>query len=449
MATIKLTDKAVAAAKAPPGKRLELWDEQTPGLCLRVSDSGKKVWVWRYRTLDGRQPRLTLGDYSAKHGLRWARDEIEDLRVVVRRGADPAADRKKAKASARSEKIRTFDDLADAYLAACKSGEWKPKNKKKRDSTLKDETGILKRHIRPALGALRLEDVTRPTIRKLLRSMLERGINAQTNKVHAIIRQCFAYAMSEERVASNPALGISAPAEQKARVRVLSDAELKTLWAALIDTAGLLQPAKDGEKPAPVGVTRPVRIALQLATLLLVRRGEVAGMRVDELDLPQATWLIPGERMKGGLPHLVPLPPQAITLINEALSLRTDKKGPCVFPSPRSVEKSVLGNSVTHAMKEITTALDIEGVAPHDLRRTASTLMTSERLRITPFIRSKVLAHRGDTGGGAAVSMLHYDANDYATEKRRALEAWEALLMEIVTGKPRASNIQSLKGAVA
>ncbi|MDB5463005.1 MAG: hypothetical protein JWP23_1394, partial [Phenylobacterium sp.] len=60
MTTLRLTDKTITAARAKKGERLELWDVQTPGLCLRVSDSGKRVWIYRYRTLDGRQPRLSL-----------------------------------------------------------------------------------------------------------------------------------------------------------------------------------------------------------------------------------------------------------------------------------------------------------------------------------------------------------------------------------------------------
>src|ERR1700722_8796278 len=117
MRTINLTDRAAAGAKAPKGGgRRELWDKRVGGLCLRVSPKGK-VWVVRYRTDDGRQPRMILGDYTDRQGLRWAREQAEDVRSAVRRGDDPAADRKAARAAARAQPIRTFEDLADAYLA--------------------------------------------------------------------------------------------------------------------------------------------------------------------------------------------------------------------------------------------------------------------------------------------------------------------------------------------
>jgi integrase len=455
MPTLRLTDKSVTAARAKKGERLELWDEQTPGLCLRVSDSGKKVWVYRYRTLDGRQPRLTLGDYSIKHGLKWAREEVEELRVQVRKGHDPAGARKRAKREALSQPLRTFNDLADAYVAACEKGHWKPRKKQKRTSTIEGERGVLRRNVRPVIGEDRLEDIDRAAIKKLLNDMLDRGIGAQTNKTHAVIRQVFAYAIGgPERLTVNPAASIEKPATETPRSRVLTDAEMKTLWTTLVRYPNELRlPAKTGEAEGRrLSVGRPMRIALQLAALLLVRRSEVAGMRTVELDLAQGLWLIPGERMKSGKAHLVPLPTRAVDLIKEALILaKAGAKEPPehVFLSPRGDDRPFRPDSVTHAMVGLCAALRIAPAAPHDLRRTASTALTSERLGVSPFIRSKILAHGNDAGGGAAVSSTHYDANAYVTEKRRALEAWEGLLLEIVGERQRPSNLRSLRGGGA
>lgn len=453
MPTVKLTDKAVTAAKAEKGARLELWDETTPGLCLRVTDQGKRVWIWRYRALDGRQPRLTLADYSTQHGLKWAREQVEELRVRVRKGEDPAGELRRARVAAKLQPLRTFNELADAYLEACERGHWKPRRKQKRPRTLSDERSILKRNVRPKLGELRVEDVDRRAIRKLLNDMLDRGIGAQTNRTHAVIRQVLAYAVAEERIAANPAVGIDKPAVEKPRSRVLSDDELGRLWGVLEEWPDDARaPMVDGEGRR-LYVGRALRIAIELAALLLVRRNEVAGMTTAELNLAQATWLVPAERMKGGQPHLVPLPPKALELVNEALELAKARRATMtaddprarandfpVFPSPRDPSKPIRPDSVTHAMAAACALVGIEGAGPHDLRRTGSTAMTSERLGIAPFIRSRVLSHQGDTGGGAAVSMTHYDVNTYAAEKRRALEAWEGLLLRVVGTGRRAGS---------
>jgi len=197
-----------------------------------------------------------------------------------------------------------------------------------------------------------------------------------------------------------------------------------------------------------VTVARPMRIALQLATLLLQRRAEVAGMAISELNLEEAFWLIPGERMKSGKPHLVPLPPRAVQLIKEAMILaKTGRKEqpPWVFVARRVTLQPFRPDSLTHAMAELTLALGIDNASPHDLRRTGATAMTSERLGISPFIRSKVLGHSSDAGGGAAVTAAHYDANQYVAEKRRAIEAWADLVLEIVGDQARTPNVTTLR----
>ena len=58
-----------------------------------------------------------------------------------------------------------------------------------------------------------------------------------------------------------------------------------------------------------------------------------------------------------------------------------------------------------------------------------------------------MLGHAGDTGGAAAVTGQHYDLNDYLVEKRRALDAWAALLRAIVDAKERPDNVVALAQA--
>jgi integrase len=453
MPTLKLTDRAVAAASAPKGRRVELWDEATPGLCVRVNEKGGKVFVLRYRTDDGRQPRHKLGEYSPSFGVAEARRAAEKLRVQIRDGADPAGERKRRRHEARSEPIKTFNELADTFLAASESGAWRPRGKKKRERTIADETGILGRHIRPAIGALRLEEVDRNTIRNFLRAMAAKGIGAQVNRAHAVTRQVLAYGVAEERLASNPAAGLAPVAHEKPRNRVLTDAELRALWAALKAPAGLKKPVRKGAaERKQIYVGRPLAIAVQLCVLLLQRRNEVAGMTVEELDLETGVWTIPADRMKGGRPHVVPLPGEAVKLINEALELAKAgrKKAPAVvFPSSRDAEKSIRPDSVTHVMRDAMAALDLPNASPHDLRRTGATALVGERLGFAPFIVSRVLAHSSDMGGAAAVTLAHYALHDFGGEKRRALEAWEKLLLEVVGERPRASNIRDLRRARA
>ena len=444
MAKEMLTDRAVAAFKAAEGQRLEIWDARQAGLCLRVTDKGVKTWVYRYRATDGRQPRFTIGKLPAV-SLKDARDRAADLARDVAKGGDPATARRKARVAA-SGPLRTFDDLADLFEQRCASGEWMPKGKHKRPSTLETEKLVLKLHIRPVLGKMPYTAITKADVRALLRKMTARGIGAQANRTHALIRQVFNFAISEELVAVNPVAGVLAPATNNARSRIWTDAELKALWAALTDYANIYD-----EKQKRVALTEIMALALKLTAVLGQRRQEISGMEVGELDLEARIWTIRAERMKGNRPHVVPLPDAAVELIREAMAVTNrgrNSQSDYVFRTTWEKEKAIEPASVSRAMLRVTRALNIKNATVHDLRRTMSSTMTSERLKVSHFIRSEVIAH-ATSGGGAAVSMQNYDVNGYVSEKREALERWSKLLMIIVGEQAAPSNVTPIREAVA
>ena len=448
MPATKLTTRFCDSARPAGGKQVAFPDLDVRGLELRVSGDGRKSWSYRYRTHEGRQARLALGVYPATD-LAAARAFARRTEVAVAGGGDPAAEKRAGKSRAKTQPMKTFDELADAYLAACDAGEWKPKGRLQRQRTRDDNRVTLTRYIRPELGKLRIEEIGRPTVKALLRAMVAKGIAAQTNKAHAVVRQVYAFAIAEERVTVNPATGFAPFADQAERTRVLTEEELRRVWKGFADPAHLGRP-REGAAPQ-VYVGRPLGIALQLCALLLQRRAEVIGMRIAELDLEAAVWLLPAERMKGGRPHVVPLPPRAVHLIREAMALRpkpTERddgepsEQPFVFPSPRDATVAVRGDSLTHAMAAVRAGVGVEGVTVHDLRRTGATMLTSERLRVRRFVVSKVLAHSAQEG--AAVTAV-YDRNEYLPDKRRALEAWEGLLLEIVGERSAALAVVDMR----
>lgn len=430
-------------AKVQPGERREVWDTDVKGLCLRTSATGVQTWVYRYR-IRGRQPRYTIGRFDVIN-LAEARKRARALQVQIDEGKDPSAERRQARAEDAAP-LRTFNDLADLYLQHCADGDWRPMGKAKRQRTLDDERAILQRHVRPALGRLGFAEVSRQDVKGFLRKMAKKGIGAQTNRAHAVTRQVYAFGIAEDLVTVNPATGFPLLAEEKPRVRIYRDDELAALWGVLTDPSEVVDAVGD-----PVRVGEAVRIAIKLAMMLGQRRNEIAGMAVPELDLTAKTWLIPAERMKGGRAHMVPLSDEAITLIERALAIAsTDASEPAVyvFPTRLHQDRAILPNSLTRALRKFTGALKIEGATFHDIRRTVSTNLTSERIGVSPFIRSKVLGHQ-DAGGGAVVSSTVYDSNTYLAEKRRALGAWTGLLLEIVGERRRLSNVTDMRGAAA
>ena len=458
MARKRLTDRFVASCRAEEGQRVEFWDEDARGLCLRVSGA-TKTWIYRYRRADGTQPRVTIGRYVAPDQalafgdgdgraltVAGARAEARRLRGLLDQQRDPATERQQARAEAKAQPLKTLDDLSAAYFAACESGEYRPRKKVKRATTLKGERWLYDKHLKPTLGDLRIEAVGREQIRGRLRALVAAGHGVTANRARALLRQMFAWAAQEGRVTSNPAAELAAPVEERPRERVLTDDEIRHLWSALESIEGLRVPAAAGDPQGdPVTVSRAVRIALQLSLLTGQRRGEIAAMRVDQIDFDRAIWMLPPEATKAGRAHAVPLTPWAIDLLREALALRSrptvdgeSVDSPFVFPGKRTPLTQPIGASaISQAVRDLRVALKIADITPHDARRTVATGMAM--LGISPLVISKLLNHAPTAAAGALITQTVYIRHDFAEEKRKALEVWEHHLRSVLEEGSRAA----------
>jgi len=458
-----LTDRFCESAK--PGRDTETGealqvaypDAKVRGLELRVSPQLRRVWSFRYRVKDGRQRRLTLGIYPAMD-LATARERAIQTLAQITEGKDPAVEKRREAEAAKLEPIKTVGDLAARYFTECEEKRWKPKGRPKRASTIEDERRIYRVHIEPVWKTTSIDEIDRRTIRELLRSIANKGFGIRANRAHALVRQMLAFAVAEERLEFNPAIGLAKIAEETKRERVLSDEEVKALWTALKDPSDLKWPPESPRSGETIYLSRRMAIVIQLALLTLQRRSEIAGMRMAELDLDQGTWFLPAERCKSGRPHMVALSPAVVMLIKEAVKLcqddldSDDADAPpppvdYIFPGNHSSKKPLRGDSVTHSFAAVVKALGWkERTTIHDLRRTGSTALTSERIGVSHFIRSQILGH-ANAGGGAQVSADHYDRNTYLKEKRAGLVAWANLLLSIVGDVPRTSNVHDLHPA--
>ena len=429
MASVRFTDKFVASATAPSGARIDFSDEHPlgAGLILRVSGSGSKSWVIRYRTDTGQQRRLALGGYPSL-SLTEARKRAAAARLQAHDGFDPAGEKIRRKAEARAEPMKTVSDLGEVYFLAVTNGEWKPRRKQKRAATIKRERWLWSKHIEPALGELRVEELTGAAVKKLLRATVAKGLATTSNHIRAQIRQMYNFAIAEGRVQFNPVTGIPALGEEKPRERIMSDAEIVKLWRALDDPSGLTRETGVRRENGRVYVSESVAIAVKVLLLTLQRRGEVAQMMRSELDLENAVWTIPGARTKNGRAHVVPLAPSVITLLKRAMEIAdewTDEPSPFVFPSRWKAEVAMTPEAISRAMRDVRIALNMPSLTPHDLRRTGASNMVRERLRISPFIVGRILNHTSETGGAASITLSTYAIYDFTPEKRAALVAWD------------------------
>lgn len=377
-----LTDTKIAAIKPPLAGQDEHPDHKVTGLRLRVGAGGKKSWIVR-RRVGAKVLNKKLGSYPPM-GLAAARAAAEKLlEALARDGSIEALD-------------RTFGAVA---------AHWIDKVAKPKNDSWKNQERQLETHVLPRWRDRKIAEIRRADVRELIDG-LEGAV--LPNRVLALVRTIFRFAMSRDWLEASPVEGIKKPSEEKERDRVLAMAEVATIWRA----AGL--------------AGYPFGHYLQMLLLTGQRRTEVAGMRWDDVDTDEAVWIMKAVDTKSDRKHLVPLSPAALTILEAA-----PRFGEYVFTTDGKTHVSNFAKGKSRLDAFIAAKGDeLEPWRLHDLRRTAATHMV--RLGISETIVGRVLNH-APTGVTAKVYALH----TYAPEKRHALEAWAGEVVRIVEGTLR------------
>ena len=412
----KLTDRSVNR-KTPATGQIEMWDTVLPGFGLRISYGGKRTYFVMVR-IDGRQRRLTVGN-AALIGLAEARDAAREMMRNAAKGIDPKERERIARREAQKARQETFGSIAALYMQEHGS-------KRKSGVELQRK---LDRDILPEIGHLPIADITRADIKHLL---LKKAATSPVaaNRLLALIRPIFVYAMDEERLDSVPNFrNLTQP--ETPRDRVLRDDEVRDVWR------GCLR------------IGHPYGHAVRFMLLTAQRRGEVAGLTRDELN--DEGWKLPSERSKNGSGHLVPVAPLAQTILGDCPRLNSSD---LVFAGWRRGEKketceiggwAMLKGRLDGVIMEIRredaemAGNDADEVKPlphwtvHDLRRTAATGMQS--LGFTDEVVDRVLNH--------VLPGVRRTYNRFSRdpEKRLALEAWAQHVEAIVSGEAAPSNV--------
>ncbi len=321
-------------------------------------------------------------------------------------GIDPKAKREAQEEAEVKANANTFAAVAEVFIARHVS----------KLRSAKHAEGAIRRELIPALGKKPITSITRKDIVHLLEAVMESGRQRTASHLLAYLSKLFAWAISSERygIEASPVFGIRAKdiiGTLKPRQRVLLDSELLGLWQA---TTGLSYP------DAP------------FARMLLLtgrRRLEVAEMTWDEIDIDKRLWTIPSERMKADAPHVVPLSPAAMAILESLPRWH----GKYVF-SAQEGRRPIAG------FANIKRRIDarMPGVADwtfHDLRRTMRTGLSA--LRIQDVVAELAIGHTQKN--------LHkvYDQHAYLDERRHAFDAWAERVSSIVE-PGRAKNVYNL-----
>jgi len=399
-----LTDAGVRGIKVEGVERIVVYDAKARGPCLRAT-ARTKSWSFVYRPRgSSRQRRYTIGDYPA-WTLSAARDKALTLRRMVQDGGDPVTDRKtRHEALTVATMIERFVEKAKTRLRSWRTYE-----------------DLLKRDIVPTIGDRRAGEVSRAEIANVLDKVSARA-PVVANCLQRVLSSVYSWAVSEGLVENNPVTGLRKRHEEVAKDRVLSDQEVQRFWAAT-------------ETAVPA-----YRDILRLVLLTGQRPGECAGIEAKEIDLGAGLWRIPPERVKNKRLQIVPLVGEALAIVSRRMA-EGDGRGPLIT-APRG--RTITSQDTAKAFERLRAAGLFETKAtPHDLRRTAATLLG--RLEIDRMTVAYVLNHASTTK--ATVTGSTYDRHDYVPQKRRALEALDAEIMRIVEGKEVPANVIQLSRA--
>jgi integrase len=348
--------------------------------------------------LHGRERWMGLGPYPAVP-LATAREKAEDCRRLRNKGVDPIEDRKGQRAAAQLEAAKsvTFKDCASAYIESHRAG-WK----NKKHETQWERT--LEVYTFPVFGSLPVQNIDTGLILEALEPIWRTKPETAT-RVRQRIESVLDWAKARDyRDGDNPArwrghLSMLLPKRSKVRSVQHHPA------MAYADLPGFFE---------ELHVRQSVSArALAFTILTAARSGEVRGMTWAETDMDAEKWTVPGERMKTGRRHRVPLSEEALSVLRELYPERSADDA-LVFPG-LCPGKPMSENTMRKFLQE---DMRRPGVTVHGFR-SAFRDWAAERTNFPREIAEAALAHVVKDKTETA-----YLRGDVFDRRRKVMNAW-------------------------
>lgn len=353
MPKLKLDSAFCLTASCAPGKkRTDYYDTSLTGFVLECRASGGKTFALRYFTEQGQQKQLKIGTYG-EITFDQARKKAKELRANVVLKGDPVAEKVERKA------IPTYNELADQHLAFARTYQKTPSN----------TDAVLRLHLRPKWGKLRLNEITPQAVATWLSDKYAEGLAPATvEKLRVMLNRSFELAAKWGIPGSqpNPVKHIPRRKFSNARERYLSADDAKRLHKA-------------------VAASSNPQLANIVGLLLLTgaRRNELLHARWENVDLERRAWFIPDS--KTGKSRYVPLSQPAIDLIGKLPKFRNC---PWLLPNPKTLKPF---HSVKHSWDTARDEAGLAGLRLHDLRHSAASFMINAGIDL--YAVGKILGH--------------------------------------------------------
>jgi len=339
MAKIKLTKTAVDAATSG-AKEYELRDTVVPGLLLKVTRAGRKIFMVQYRTNAGERRKPAIGRFG-ELTVEQARAIAQDWLADVRKGKDPSAEKTAAR------KAPCVEELCAKFIEDYS----KPKN---RPSTVKSYQGYIDRHIIPKLGALKVRQVTRSDVAGVMARMKKTPVTA--NRILSCLRKMFnmgeVWGFRDD--GTNPCRHIPKYPEN-GKTRLITDDEMVRLFAHL-------------ERADAEGLENPfLTLGIRLQFAFAARMCEIINMEWEWVDFIHRRVVWPDSKT-GTISK--PMSQDVVALLSNAPRLGGS---PYVVPSVSDPEQPMSQDTYARGWKRILERAKIPHVGTHGIRHRATT----------------------------------------------------------------------------
>jgi len=339
MTTHKLTKKIIDAA-APAARDYEIRDTLAPGLLCKISPTGRKTFMLQYRTIGGERRKPAIGTFG-ELTVEQARAIAQKWLAEVREGKDPSL----AKRAARENP--TIREFCDEYLTRYSIPHNKP-------NTVKSNRSTIRAHIIPRLGKLKVADVTRPEVARVMSDMAATPSSA--NHVLRLLSKMFncAELWGHRKDGTNPCRLVPKYPEGS-RTRLIKNPELAKLYAYL-DRA-------DAE-----GLEHPIyTLAIRLQFAFAARMSEILTLEWEWIEFDERRVVWPDSKT-GGISK--PLSEEAYDLLWNAPRFQGS---PYVIPGINDSRKRLSKHSYWGAWRRILEASGIVHVGTHGIRHRSAT----------------------------------------------------------------------------
>lgn len=373
-----LTDKQVKAFR-PEATDKKKSDYQ--GLYLLVKKNGSKLWQMAYR-FNGKQKTLSFGSYPLV-SLAEARQARDDAKRELVNNIDPGLTKKQRKEIKSTQQSNTFENIARLWWVTYKDA-WTERH-------AHDVINSLEKKIFPYFGDVVIHNITTPLIFEVLKKMESKGTIETAQRVRQRVEGVFNYAISTGiYTENNPASLLKGALKKVTKKRNQPS-------ITNIDKLKEMMRAVDMQPSHPV-----TKLAYRFLSIVVVRPGEVRGMRWEEID--GDTWVIPAHRMKMKRSHKVFLSKQALEIL-EAIK-QFSKHSLFVFPSNTSHFKPLSENAMGYLINR---AGYKDAHCPHGFRSSFSSIM-NERNPQDRAIIDLMLAHVNKNNIEAAYNRAEHNA---------------------------------------